>query len=179
MDMDSPQEMPVRRVRRSRVRFYFMKYGLLVGLVLLVVVGVGAYLVGRASVYSQNPQLSQQNQAQAVLEKVGKLIQLPQNETPNMAEIVDAAAAAKDQPFVADAQNGDILIVYSQAGTAILYRPSTDKLIAVGPVSSGSTQTVPPPAASTISPSSDSSSSDTASKKDASTTITNATTKIK
>jgi hypothetical protein len=51
-----------------------------------------------------------------------------------VAAIADAAQAKLGQPFLADAENGDVLIVYQQAGEALLYRPSTNKLIAVGPI---------------------------------------------
>jgi len=51
-----------------------------------------------------------------------------------MAIINDAASAKKEQPFLKNAANGDVLIVYPNAGEALMYRPSSNKLIAVGPV---------------------------------------------
>ncbi|MHB8914061.1 MAG: hypothetical protein ACYC4I_03590 [Minisyncoccota bacterium] len=102
----------------------------------LVVIAL-AFEAGRYSVYRAHPEFSRAEQAQAILEKVGHLIQLPQGETPTMATISDASAVKKGQPFLSNAANGDILIVYSNAAEALLYRPSTDKLIAVGPVNPG------------------------------------------
>lgn len=96
-----------------------------------------AFALGRWSVYSAHPELLGAEQASQILANVGKLIQLPASETPTMATINDAASAKKAQPFLANAENGDILIVYQNAAEALLYRPSTDKLIAVGPVDSG------------------------------------------
>lgn len=117
---------------------------------LIIVLGILIVLTlvfeaGRWSVYSAHPELSQTEQAQALLANVGKLIQLPAGETPTMATINDAASAKVAQPFLANAQNGDVLIVYAQAGEAILYRPSTDKLIAVGPVDNTSPSTAANP----------------------------------
>jgi hypothetical protein len=106
----------------------------IVPLLVLIVVAAGSYEYGRYSVYNQYPQLSKQDEANAILGKLSLLIQLPQNETPNMATIIDAAAAKKQQAFVQDAENGDVLIIYSNADMAILYRPSTNKIIAVGPI---------------------------------------------
>ena len=68
-----------------------------------------------------------------------------------MATINDAASAKKAQPFLANAQNGDVLIAYPNAQTALLYRPSNNKLIAVGPVNTesgepGGSTTAPTPA---------------------------------
>ncbi|PIU03088.1 hypothetical protein COT44_05005 [Candidatus Shapirobacteria bacterium CG08_land_8_20_14_0_20_39_18] len=64
--------------------------------------------------------------------KVAKLIDLPA-ETPTMAAI-DDLSKLQDQPFYAKAQLGDILLVYAIAQKAILYRPSTNKIINIAPV---------------------------------------------
>ena len=84
--------------------------------------------------YQEHPELSAAQQTKAILADVGSLIQLPQNEDPSMASIKDAAAAKQGQPFLVNAENGDVLIVYQKAAEAILYRPSTKKLVNVGPV---------------------------------------------
>lgn len=117
----------------SFVRRHFFGTAVLAGLLALAL----AFAAGRYSVYYTHPDLSRAEQAQAILSKVGQLIQLPQGETPTMASISDAATVKKGQPFLTDAENGDVLIVYSNAAEAILYRPSTNKLIAVGPVNPG------------------------------------------
>lgn len=110
-----------------------------------VLILVGVYELGRASVYRAHPELSSAEQATALLSKVGELIQLPK-EQPTMATIDDAASAKKAQPFLVNAENGDILIVYQNAQQAIVYRPSTNKLIAVGPVNNSVPQKVSPTA---------------------------------
>ena len=110
----------------------------------------GFYEIGRASVYSAHPELSGNEQATAILSKVSKLIQLPSNETPTMATITDAAAAKKAQPFLANAQNGDVLIVYTSAQEALLYRPSSNVLITVGPVDTQGAAQVPSSSVTTI-----------------------------
>ena len=121
--------------------FRFVRHFLLWFLLLaLVLWSFGFYELGRSAVYRENPGLSGQQQAAVLLKKVGELIQLPANEVPTMATINDAASAKKAQPFLANAQNGDILIVYPNAQTALLYRPSENKLIAVGPVTGQSVQ---------------------------------------
>lgn len=114
---------------------YFLRryFRLIFIVVVLALLGL-VFWVGRVSVYQSHPELTQTEQANDILVKVGKLIQLPAGETPTMATINDAASAKAAQPFLVNAQNGDVLIVYSGAAQAILYRPSTDKLIAVGPV---------------------------------------------
>lgn len=118
--------------------FRFIRTYLLWSITLAVLVAIAlAFEAGRYSVYVSHPELAGTEQAQEILSKVGQLIQLPQGETPTMATIKDASAVKKGQPFLDNAANGDILIVYTNAAEAILYRPSTNKLIAVGPVNPG------------------------------------------
>lgn len=124
---------PTMSLFQRTIRLFY-RFILLILLVLLIVIAGGAYMLGRASVYKQYPQLNSIETANDVLTKVAQLIQLPQNETPSMVAI-DDAATVKKEPFLANAQNHDVLIIYTTAGFAILYRPSSNKLIAVGPVS--------------------------------------------
>lgn len=110
--------------------------------ILAVIIGaVVFYQLGRTTVLREHPDFASQEQASLILAKVGALIQLPQGETPTMATIDDAVAAKKAQPFLQNSANGDVLIIYPNAKIAILFRPSTDKLIAVGPVNSDTQQT--------------------------------------
>jgi hypothetical protein len=124
----------------QRIARFIRSYFTLLLVLLLIVVLVGAFFGGRESVYRAHPELSAADQASAILEKVGTLILLPANEAPTMATINDAEVAKKAQPFLANVVNGDVLIIYAQAQMAIVYRPSTDKLIAVGPVDVGAAQ---------------------------------------
>lgn len=104
---------------------------------------VGSFFVGRHSVYRLHPEIHQAEQAQAILARVGTLIALPAYETPQMATIEDANGLKKEQPFLANAENGDVLIVYPMARQAMLYRPATNMLVAVGPVDSTPPQNNP------------------------------------
>jgi hypothetical protein len=117
-----------------RILRFIRRFSLWIIIVAVLVILVLAFEAGRYTVYGAHPELSGQEQASAILRNVGQLIQLPANETPTMATINDAASAKKTQPFLVNAQNGDILIVYPNAAEALLYRPSSNKLIAVGPV---------------------------------------------
>ncbi len=128
---------PRRPVRLART---LRRYRGPIVLVLFLALLAGSFALGRYSVYRAHPELAGQDQAAAVLAKVGQLMQLPQGENPSMARVTDAAQVRQAQPFLSEAQNDDILIIYQRAGTAILYRPSTNKLIAVGPVTAQQAQ---------------------------------------
>ena len=112
--------------------------------ILVVILIAAAFFFGRHSVYQAHPELSSTEQAAAILAKVGTLIELPQGEAPQMATIDDAESAKVVQPFLSSAQNGDILIVYASAQIALLYRPSANKLIAVGPITNEQPSITPP-----------------------------------
>jgi len=71
---------------------------------------------------------------QALVDRVKKLVVLPEGEDPTIATITDAAGLAKEQPFYKDAHNGDKLLVYMQAKKAFIYDPSRNILVNVGPI---------------------------------------------
>lgn len=87
-----------------------------------------------------NPQVLVQKQTDSLIGTVSKLMNLPTGETPTVAAVSDVAAAQKQSPFFANAQNGDKVLLYVKAGEAILYRPSTNKIILVAPLTFNNAQ---------------------------------------
>ncbi len=71
-----------------------------------------------------------------LINRVDKLMELPQDELPTVATVTDKNKL-KNQPIFARAENGDKLLIYPKAKKAILYRPSTNKIIEVVPISTG------------------------------------------
>ena len=87
-----------------------------------------------------NPEAVAAKDQKELLDKLGKIVELPKDETPSIATVLDTSKF-KDQPFFANAQNGDKVIVYSKAKIAILFRPSTNKVIIISPVTTTPTET--------------------------------------
>lgn len=83
-----------------------------------------------------NPQALRAEETKKLIEQVAKVMVLPSSETPTVATITDISKL-KNQPFFAKAQNGDKLLIYTDAKRAILFRPSTNKVIDVAPVNIG------------------------------------------
>jgi hypothetical protein len=69
--------------------------------------------------------------------RVEKLMLLPTGETPTYGTVADTAKL-KDQVFFKTAANGDEILIYQKARLTVLYRPSINKIINVGPLVVGS-----------------------------------------
>jgi hypothetical protein len=75
----------------------------------------------------------QMEAADALIEKVGMLIELP-DERPTIATVSNVEALRANQPFFEKAENGDRVLIYTGARKTIIYRESSNKIIDVGAV---------------------------------------------
>lgn len=69
---------------------------------------------------------------QAVMQQVAQLAVVPSGETPSITTVINKAEVK--QAFLQNAENGDKVLLYFQAGRAIVYRPSTHKIVNMGPL---------------------------------------------
>ncbi len=131
--------MPIKLPAVS-FKFPIMKIGLgLIVVMLGIGIGLGLWF------YRQDPNPKnwinklkdpaklEQAEVKDLIEKVGEIAVLPQDEVPNVATVVDKETLS-NQPFFALAQNGDKVLIYSQAQRAYIYRPSTHQMVNVGPL---------------------------------------------
>lgn len=103
----------------------FKRIAWLVVVVLLVAGGLLAY--------SQFARSSSDRVADtSLIEKVGRLVVVPPDEVPKVSTVVDPSQT--DQPFLANAQKGDKVLLYLAASRAIVYRPSTGQIVNMGPL---------------------------------------------
>ncbi|GMQ95340.1 MAG: hypothetical protein BMS9Abin13_453 [Patescibacteria group bacterium] len=84
-----------------------------------------------------------QKEIREIVKQVSKLIILPEG-SPDLATIQDATALAAQQPFFKDAENGDKILIYKDK--AIIFSPTKNMLVNVGPVYAEESQTPPAPA---------------------------------
>jgi hypothetical protein len=93
--------------------------------VLAILVGLGIwYVTQRQSTDASN----------ATAAAVSRLAVVPADELPTITTVVDKSKI--DQPFMKNAENGDQVLLYFNSGRAIVYRPSADKIINMGPLES-------------------------------------------
>lgn len=98
----------------------------------------GYYFYQKYQEVKKNPEIITRDETGWLVDKVGDLMTLPADEVPTIATVIDKDKI-KDQPFFENTENGDKVLVYVKAKKAILYRPSSDKIIEVGPVNSDQT----------------------------------------
>ena len=125
------------------------KQKMLIGiLVVAVLASLGAtyYFYNQLNKLRVNPQVAAQEEAAALVAKVGKLIVLPEGETPTVATVADPEAL-REQPFFANAKKGDKVLIYTNARKAILYDVENNKIVEVAPINIGAgAETAPAPA---------------------------------
>ena len=85
---------------------------------------------------AKNPETAGKTETEQIVNQVNKFLQLPTDEAPTLATVNDISKL-KNQQFFKNAQNGDKVLIYSKAGRALLYRPSSKKVIEYAPVNLG------------------------------------------
>ena len=109
-----------------------------VGLLFAVSLAGNAYLGRQVYMLSQDPQRMAQQEMITIVGEVGKLMVLPEGETPTIATVTDPEKLT-GQAFFANASSGDKVLLYTNAKKAILYSPSQNKILEVAPINLGNT----------------------------------------
>ncbi|MFA6185205.1 MAG: hypothetical protein WCT51_03920 [Candidatus Shapirobacteria bacterium] len=117
--------------------------------ILIVVIIVGSlgaagYFYKQYKEIKDNPNKISIDEIKSLTTVIGKFMDLPADETPTLATVTDKEKL-KDQDFFKKSENGDKILIYANTKKAILYRPSTQKVIEVAPllIGSGSQNTTP------------------------------------
>lgn len=112
---------------------------------LLFLVVLGALIYSQYQLYVlKNPDYQRkliEEKNSSIVKDVSKLMVLPA-ETPQIVYVQDADKLKEQQQFFKNAMNGDALLVYKD--TAVLYSPSKNKIVNVGPIIRDSSGAVSP-----------------------------------
>ena len=92
----------------------------------------------RAQKLLKDPTAASKEEIKTVTKALSKFMDLP-DEEPSVATVLDKEKL-KDQPFFARAENGDKVIIYTKSGKAILFRPSTGRIVDIAPINLGESQ---------------------------------------
>ncbi len=98
-------------------------------LIIAVIILAGlvvAYRLGQTR-QTEDGNAAVEREAIELRDQVGKLMVVP-DEVPGVATVVDQSRVA-NEPFFAQAENGDKILVFAAARKVILYRPSANKII--------------------------------------------------
>lgn len=77
-----------------------------------------------------------------IVSNVAELVNLPISESPSQIANITDTAKLGGNPFFANAAKGDVVLIYPKNQEAILYRPSTNRVVAIGPLDNKPTQSV-------------------------------------
>ena len=94
------------------------------GVLLLVSLGIAGYFYYQ---YKQTGAVKEAAEIEKIIEVIGHSIQLPEGEVPTLATVTDKEKLV--EPFFQKAENGDQILIYTENGKVILYRPSIRKVI--------------------------------------------------
>lgn len=129
----------LKRLTPKKVGSFLVKHWWKVAITVLVVAGF-AFLANQYQDTKdqlnqlKNPKTAGQTEIQIITAEVSKSVDLPGTETPTLATVSDVSKL-KNQVFFKNAENGDKVLIYTQAGKALLYRPSSKKVIEYSNVS--------------------------------------------
>lgn len=80
----------------------------------------------------RSPAATGEAELKSVKAKVSRHFLLPNNEVPALATVTDTSKLTT--PFFKGTKNGDRILIYQKSHLAIIYRPSIDRIVSVGPV---------------------------------------------
>lgn len=136
--------MPAKKRKTIKIN----KRPLIIGSSLAIIVIALIFFVfvnkDNSVVINENQEQIDQEQIDKIIEKVSDHYLLPQGENPVIATVTDAAVLSTEQEFYKDVVNGDNIILFIESKRAIIYSPSRDIVVNVGPIVSDEEEAVAP-----------------------------------
>lgn len=106
---------------------------IVVAIVFVVVAVAAGFFALQFFALKSNPEIADDETSKRIISKVEGIYLLPEGQ-PTVAKVQDKEKLT-GQAFFDKAENGDYLVIYSDAKLALLYREEANKLVNVGPIS--------------------------------------------
>jgi len=121
-----------------------ISFTIFIAILIFSSLGAAGYFYKQYKEIKDNPNKISTDEIKSLTTIISKFMDLPTDETPTLATVTDKEKL-KDQDFFKKSENGDKILIYANAKKAILYRPSTQKIIEVAPllIGSGSQEATP------------------------------------
>lgn len=127
---------PLPKLRTNKKRWVMI----LLGILIMGLIGASGYYYWQFKKIKANPNAASQQDVKKLVTEVSNIIELPQGVDPTVATVSNKDQL-QDQDFFKGAENGDKILIYASSKMAILYRPSTKKIIRVAPLVLGQNDT--------------------------------------
>jgi len=127
---------PVKRSSSAKVAIAILT------IVSVVSIAAAVYFYSQYLDIRNDPTKIVNEENNALVSKVGQLMVLPAGETPTVATVTDLAPL-KDQPFFANAKIGYKVIIFTNAKRAILYDPTSNRIVELAPLNIGQNGSAP------------------------------------
>lgn len=129
----------------GKIKKIFTPVRIIIFIIIIVLLGVAGYFFYQYQMTQgllNNPEKATQVETDNIISAVGKIYNMP-NETPTVATVSDKEKLS-GQKFFESAENGDKVLLFEKNKKAILYRPSTNQIIEIGPINITENQEVAP-----------------------------------
>lgn len=121
---------------KSKFKFNPKKILVIAGILVVAgLLGTSGYFYWQYKKVVKNQSAVSTDEIKEITGKIEKVMELPQ-EKPTMATVADREKL-KDQIFFEKAENGDKVLIYSQSGKVILWRPSIEKIVEITSLNKG------------------------------------------
>ena len=137
------EELDTQESGSPKTRWSKKKVLFLIGIAVLAVAAIALHkaTITPAPAVPSAPEANIQNttaesaqELADIIARTGRHLLIPEGDEPTLATITDAQALASQQSFFRNAVNGDKLLIFPKANQAVIYSPSRDVLVNVGPI---------------------------------------------
>ncbi len=126
----------------KKIRSMISKQSIMLILFLGVFIGLSAttvYFYRKYQSIKRNLDQIQNQERETIIASIKRFMDLPTEEDPTLATVTDKEML-KEQDFFKRAENGDKVLLYPKSGKAILYRPSTGRVVEFAPLILGASE---------------------------------------